>query len=81
MAHIGAVGGKFLHGKIVELKDVLDERGLLWGDDPLGAALFHQQPDLLLADLLVLRVGVHAAQPQHQVGGGGERPHDGGEEL
>ena len=77
--HLGAVGGDLAGGAVVELEHVLDE--LLFGavDDPLFAALVHHHADLLLADGLLVGIGVHPQQAQHAVGGGGEQPDDGGE--
>ena len=76
-----AVRHDFTNGQVVELKHVLDHFAFFGIDYALFAAAVHQHADLLLRNLAVLCIGVNAKEAQKAVGGNGQQPYDGGEQL
>ena len=79
--HIGAVGGDLLGSQVVELKHVLDKLFFLVVDAAMLTAGVHHHADVLLAQLLLLLIGVDADEAQHTVGGHTQQRHDGREQL
>ena len=75
------MGGDLINRGIVEFKDVIDELLFLFLNSALFAARVKHHADLFLCDFLVVTVRIDPEQPQQAVGGNGQKPDNGREEL